>query len=93
LAPTDIARPHPLPTEVLVRVRAAGLNPVDVGISTGSSAEFLATTIRCRLGRFGGGGEIGAGVTRFAVGDAVFGMPWFPRPAGSFAQYVVAPSR
>ncbi|MDX6653734.1 MAG: hypothetical protein QOH18_435, partial [Solirubrobacterales bacterium] len=33
------------------------------------------------------------GVTRFQVGDEVFGMPWFPREAGAYAEYVTAPSR
>jgi NADPH:quinone reductase-like Zn-dependent oxidoreductase len=32
-------------------------------------------------------------VTRFAVGDEVLGMPWFPRRAAAFAEYVTAPSR
>src|SRR6185312_1255705 len=36
---------------------------------------------------------VGPGVTRFAVGDAVFGMPWFPRAAGAYAEFVTAPSR
>jgi NADPH:quinone reductase-like Zn-dependent oxidoreductase len=36
---------------------------------------------------------VGPGVTRFAVGDAVFGMPWFPRQAGAYAEFVTAPSR
>jgi NADPH:quinone reductase-like Zn-dependent oxidoreductase len=36
---------------------------------------------------------VGQGVTRFAVGDAVFGMPWFPRQAGAYAEFVTAPSR
>jgi NADPH:quinone reductase-like Zn-dependent oxidoreductase len=36
---------------------------------------------------------VGLGVTRFAVGDAVFGMPWFPRQAGGYAEFVTAPSR
>jgi NADPH:quinone reductase-like Zn-dependent oxidoreductase len=36
---------------------------------------------------------VGRGVTRFAVGDEVFGMPWFPRQAGAYAEYVTAPSR
>jgi NADPH:quinone reductase-like Zn-dependent oxidoreductase len=36
---------------------------------------------------------VGKGVTRFAVGDAVFGMPWFPRQAGAYAEFVTAPAR
>jgi NADPH:quinone reductase-like Zn-dependent oxidoreductase len=36
---------------------------------------------------------VGTGVTRFAVGDAAFGMPWFPRQAAAYAEYVTAPSR
>ena len=35
--------------------------------------------------------EVGRGVTRFQVGDEVFGMPWFPRQAGAYAEYVTAP--
>jgi NADPH:quinone reductase-like Zn-dependent oxidoreductase len=37
--------------------------------------------------------ETGLGVTRFAPGDEVFGMPWFPRQAAGYAEYVTAPSR
>ncbi len=37
--------------------------------------------------------EVGGGVTRFEVGDEVFGMPWFPREAGAYAEFVTAPSR
>jgi len=33
------------------------------------------------------------GVTRFAPGDEVYGMPWFPRQAAAYAEYVTAPSR
>ena len=32
-------------------------------------------------------------MTRFAPGDRVFGMPWFPREAAAYAEYVTAPSR
>lgn len=33
------------------------------------------------------------GVTRFEVGDEVYGLPFFPRPAGGHADYVAVPSR
>jgi NADPH:quinone reductase-like Zn-dependent oxidoreductase len=36
---------------------------------------------------------VAPGVTRFAPGDEVFGMPWFPREAAAYAEYVTAPSR
>ena len=32
-------------------------------------------------------------MTRFAPGDRVFGMPWFPRLARAYAEYVTAPAR
>jgi NADPH:quinone reductase-like Zn-dependent oxidoreductase len=32
-------------------------------------------------------------MTRFAIGDRVFGMPRFPRLAGAYAEYVTSPSR
>lgn len=37
--------------------------------------------------------EVGFGVTTLAPGDEVYAMPWFPRPAGGYAEYVTAPSR
>ena len=36
---------------------------------------------------------VGYGVTRFKVGDEVFGMPRFPRAASAFAEFVTAPAR
>ncbi|WP_425568723.1 alcohol dehydrogenase catalytic domain-containing protein [Nonomuraea antimicrobica] len=38
----------------------------------------------------GVGEKTGYGVTRFQPGDPVFGMPWFPRAAGGYAEYVTA---
>jgi NADPH:quinone reductase-like Zn-dependent oxidoreductase len=37
--------------------------------------------------------DVGAGVTRFAPGDRVFGMPRFPGEAAAYAEYVTSPSR
>jgi NADPH:quinone reductase-like Zn-dependent oxidoreductase len=88
----DVARPKPLPTEVLIRVHAAGLNPVEAYIRSGA---FPLVEPPAILGWDLSGvvEQVAAGVTRFAVGDEVFGMPFFPRPASAYAEYAVAPSR
>src|SRR5882757_8463501 len=74
----DLDRPTPGPGQVLVAVRAAGVNPVDwkqrtgYGASGGPSRELPAV-----FGNEVAGGveEVGAEETGFAVGDEVFGNP------------------
>lgn len=87
--------PDPLPTEVRVRVLAAGVNPVDAKTRSGRGMATVLGPPPFVLGWDVGGvvDAVGRGVTRFHVGDRVLGMPWFPRPAGAYAQYVTAPSR
>jgi NADPH:quinone reductase-like Zn-dependent oxidoreductase len=92
----DVERPEPIPTEVLVKAAAAGVNPVDY--KTREKGGFLAS-----LGGFpailgwdvaGTVDEVApGGTTRFQAGDRVFGMPWFPRRASCYAEYVTSPSR
>jgi NADPH:quinone reductase-like Zn-dependent oxidoreductase len=87
--------PRPILTEVQVRVEVAGVNPVDFKTRMGRGmARVLGEPPIC-LGWDVAGvvTEVTPGVTRFAVGDEVFGMPWFPRQAGAYAEYVTAPSR
>lgn len=87
-----VDRPEPAPTEVLVKVAAAGVNPVDW--KTRSSGGMLGSppfTVGWDVA--GVVEELGFGVTRFAVGDRVFGMPRFPREAGAYAEFVTSPSR
>jgi len=87
--------PEPIPTEVQVRVRAAGVNPVDFKTRTGRGMASVLGEPPFTVGWdvCGEVTKVGAGVTRFQVGDEVFGMPWFPRAAGAYAEYVTAPSR
>jgi NADPH:quinone reductase-like Zn-dependent oxidoreductase len=90
----EVARPEPLPTEVLVRVHAAGVNPVDWKTREGQGMAGLQS-LPLILGWDVSGvvEEVGFGVTTLAPGDEVYGMPWFPRAAGGYAEYVTAPAR
>jgi NADPH:quinone reductase-like Zn-dependent oxidoreductase len=91
----DVERPSPISTEVLVRVLAAGVNPVDLKTRRGEGVArwvgpppFILGWDVCGVVE-----AMGYGVTRFEVGDLVYGMPRFPRAAGAYAEYVTAPSR
>ncbi len=92
----SIARPEPRPTEVLVRVDAIGVNPIDWKTRSGGGMYASFDTSSPMVLGWDIAGiveETGAGVTRFRKGDRVFGMPRFPDPASAYAEFVVAPSR
>jgi NADPH:quinone reductase-like Zn-dependent oxidoreductase len=86
-------RPAPGPGEVLVRVAAAGVNPVDWKVRAGSAGDRFGAPPYVPGWDLAGTVEAaGDGVTGFAPGDQVFGMPRFPRPAGCYAEYTSAPA-
>ncbi|MFJ6834302.1 NADP-dependent oxidoreductase [Streptomyces sp. NPDC091209] len=91
----QVPRPVPLPTEVLVRVHAAGVNPVDWKTRGGTGMAGLLGEPPFTLGWDVSGvvEEVGFGVTTLKPGDEVYGMPWFPRVASAYAEYVTAPAR
>lgn len=91
----DLPDPEPAPTEVLVRVAAAGVNVVDAKTRRGAGVAGLLGPPPWVLGWDVAGvvEAVGAGVTRFSPGDEVLGMPRFPRPAGAYAELVTAPAR
>ncbi|MGW1075034.1 NADP-dependent oxidoreductase [Streptomyces sp. NPDC002537] len=91
----EVPRPVPLPTEILVRVHAAGINPVDWKTRSGGGMAGVLGEPPFTLGWDVSGvvEETGFGVTTFKAGDEVYGMPWFPRAAGGYAEYVTAPAR
>lgn len=95
LAVERVPRPEPILTEVQVRVHCAGVNPVDfkTRIGRGMAPVIGEPPICVGWDVAGVVTAIAPGVTRFAVGDEVLGMPWFPRQAGAYAEYVTAPSR
>lgn len=91
----EVERPQPLPTEILVRVHAAGVNPVDYKTREGGGMQGVLGSPPFILGWDVSGvvEAIGFGVHTVEVGDEVYGMPWFPRAASAYAEYVTAPSR
>jgi NADPH:quinone reductase-like Zn-dependent oxidoreductase len=92
-----VPRPVPLPTEVLVRVHAAGVNPLDwrtrAGLPTPAAAALGAPPHILGWDVSGVVEETGAGEFLFAPGDEIFGLLWLPRPAGAYAELATAPSR
>ncbi|MFJ4974818.1 NADP-dependent oxidoreductase [Streptomyces coeruleorubidus] len=92
LKEVDVERPEPRPNEVLVRMRAAGVNPTDwkhraTGGFLGEPPFVLGWDVS------GVVEAVGIGVAAFAPGDEVFGMLPYPFGHGSHAEYVIAPVR
>src|SRR5215469_6622662 len=84
----ELERPHPQAGEVLVRVRAAGVNPVDWGArnypmpsTTGAAGVGLPYIL---------GWDLAGDVV--ALGEAVYGMPRFPGEAKAYSEYTAAPA-
>lgn len=86
---TDVASPAPQAGEISVKVRAAGINPVDWKIRDGAGHR-MGKTLPIHLGGEISGTveQVGAGVAGFSVGDAVFGII----KDGGFADYAIAPA-
>jgi NADPH:quinone reductase-like Zn-dependent oxidoreductase len=91
---TEVAVPQIADDEVLVRVHATSVNPIDSAIAAGEVRGWMDYEFPVTLGRDLAGTveRVGAAVTRFAPGDAVFG--YIAKPVahdGSFADYVAVP--
>jgi len=74
----DFPDPQPGPGEVLVRVSAASINPVDYKMRSGAAKERFPVGFPAILGRDVAGvvRALGEGVTGFAAGDRVMGLSW-----------------
>jgi NADPH:quinone reductase-like Zn-dependent oxidoreductase len=85
----DVPVPEPGPGEVLVRVKAAGINPGEAKIREGESAARWPSTFPSGQGSDFAGvvDRLGTGVTTVAPGDEVIG--WVDTRS-SQAEYVVA---
>jgi NADPH:quinone reductase-like Zn-dependent oxidoreductase len=84
----DVPRPEPGPGQVLVAIRAAGINPSEAAIRTGRVREIFPATFPSGQGSDLAGvvEAVGAGVNGVAVGDEVIG---FTNDRSSQAEYVL----
>jgi NADPH:quinone reductase-like Zn-dependent oxidoreductase len=84
----DAPKQQPEEGEVLIRVHAASINPIDWKIRSGYMKAMVDLRLPLILG-WDASGEVvstGAGVTEFKVGDAVYTM--LGMKAGAYAEYV-----
>lgn len=89
---TDLPRPTLQPDELLVRVHAAGLNPIDTMIPKGTFKPVLQFRLPATIGSDLAGVvvDVGSRVTRFKPGDAVYAS-LFDLGRGSLAEFAVVP--
>ena len=89
----DVPKPTIKPDEVLVKVRAFGVNPADFKTrsNTAPYSKLYLHPIILGWDMAGEVVEIGPNVTTFKPGDAVYGMVNFPNPGRAYAEYVATP--
>lgn len=87
---TEVSLPEPAAGQVRVAVRAAGVNPMDVGIRSGALSKVFPVQFPVVPGADFAGvvDALGTEVTDLAVGDEVFGTA----STGAYAQYALATS-
>jgi NADPH:quinone reductase-like Zn-dependent oxidoreductase len=87
----DISIPTPAENEVLIKVKAAAVNPVDWKIREGYLQPMLNHSLPLTLGWDVAGEVVVAGtqVTNLKVGDAVYSRPNIAKN-GSYAEYMTA---
>ena len=80
-------RPEPKANEVLIRIKAAGVNPADWKYRSGAYKQFMPLQFPWTPGLDGSGviESVGANVTAFKKGDEVYGII-----SSSYAEYALA---
>jgi NADPH:quinone reductase-like Zn-dependent oxidoreductase len=87
-------RPEPKEGELLIRIHAAGINPIDWKVRSGMARAWMNFALPLILGWDVSGvvERTGSGVAGFEAGDEVFGMVRFPGAGGAYAEYTVSPA-
>ena len=83
----EAQRPQPDTDQVLMRLKAAGVNPMDWKVRSGAYKQFMPLEFPWRPGLEGAGivEAVGANVTAFKKGDEVYGIV-----TGGYAEYALA---
>ena len=91
----SVAVPSPILSELLVRVVAAGINPIDAKTRGGAGVSGAITEYPATLGFDFSGIVVRSPYESHPLppGTPVFGMVPFPRSGGSYAEYAVVPSQ
>jgi NADPH:quinone reductase len=90
-AVVEIPAPEPGPRQLLIKLQAAGMNPMDAALASGAWKPMPAT-FPMVLGADGAGAveKVGEGTSRFTLGDDLFGQLLIAPlgSAGTYAEYV-----
>ena len=95
---TELPLPNLLADQVLIKVKAIGINPVDAFVRQNQQA--LESYLQPKNGSIvlgwdisGTVTEVGNNATEFKIGDDVFGMVNFPGEGRAYAEFVAAPAK
>lgn len=86
----EVAKPVPHAGQVLVRVHATSINPLDYQVRRGDYPDLVQLPAITGHDVSGVVEEVGPGVTTFAPGDEVWYTPQIFDGPGSYAEYHVA---
>jgi NADPH:quinone reductase-like Zn-dependent oxidoreductase len=90
----ELPKPQPKPNQLLVKVAATAINPFDWKVADGIMGDAVPKVLPFVLGQDAAGtvAAVGDQVTRFRVGDRIFGQFFhLPLGEGTFAEFTVVP--
>ena len=89
---TEVYKPEINEEQVLIKVKAIGINPVDTKVRAGTSGISKQIKLPVILGWDVSGivENVGKNVTQFKTGDQVFGCVGFPRLGNAYAEFTIA---